>query len=108
MRRADRTGRQNHLAAATRAAQGPVLPPAHAGGAAAREFQALDQTAGFEPEVFPMQHWLEKAARGGPAPAKLLVDVEIADAFVVAGVEIVHRRNAILDRCGAEGVENFP
>ena len=34
--------------------------------------------------------------------------MEIADAFVVAGVEVLNRRDAVLVRRFAEGVENFP
>ena len=55
-----------------------------------------------------MQHRLEKSARRRPSPAALLVDVKIADALVVAGVEILDGRDAVLVRCRAERVENFP
>ena len=54
-----------------------------------------------------LQRRLEKAARRRPAPAALLVDVEIAGAFVVAGVEIVDLDAGLLGRV-AEGVEQVP
>ena len=46
--------------------------------------------------------------RRDPAPAALLVDLEIADAFVVAGVEVVDRGMPACDRGVAEGVEDVP
>ena len=47
-------------------------------GAPAVELDALDQAAGFEPQVRPAERRLEKAARRRPAPAALLVDVDRA------------------------------
>ena len=43
-----------------------------------------------------------------PAAAAALVDLEIADAFIVAAVEIVGRRNAVLGGGLAEQVEHLP
>ena len=85
-----------------------VLPPAHAGRALAVEQQAFDQAAGFQPQILPVQHRLEEAARRRPAPSALLVDVEIAGAFVVAGVEVVDRLNAVLRRRLAPDVDDVP
>ena len=42
--------------------------------------QPFDQHAGLQPQIRPVEHRLEEAARRRPAPAALLVDVEIADA----------------------------
>src|SRR6185312_9979579 len=98
MRRADGAGRQDDLAAAARRPHGAVLAPAHACDTTAGELQALDHAAGFEPKILPMQHGFEESACRRPAPAALLVDVEIADALVVAGVEVTRGRNSVLDR----------
>src|SRR6185437_7129998 len=108
MRRADRAGGENDLAAAARLSRHAVLAPAHPGGALAGELKSFRQTTGFEPEIFPMQRRFEKAARRRPAPPALLIDVEIADALVVAGIEIVYRRNAVLDRGLAKSIEDIP
>src|SRR5690606_16425594 len=43
-----------------------------------------------------------------PAPAHLLIDLEVPDAFVVALVEIVAGRNARLLRSLGKGIENIP
>src|SRR4029077_11730244 len=96
VRRADGAGREDHLAAATSTAHFAVLPPVHTGRALAIQFQSLNQTAGCELEVFTMQHRLEKSARRRPSAAPLLVDVKITDALVVAGVEILDGRDAVL------------
>src|SRR5690349_24011890 len=55
-----------------------------------------------------MQHRLEESARRRPASSAFLVDVKIADALVVAGVEVDCGRYAVLDRGVAEGIENVP
>ncbi len=68
----------------------------------------FDQAAGFQPQVLPVEHRLEKAARRRPAPAALLVDVVGAGAFVVAGVEIVDPLDAGLLGGGAERIEQVP
>src|ERR1700675_3689308 len=96
MRRAYRAGRQNHLAATTCTAQLAVLTPAYAVRALAAQFQPLHKTASFKLQVFPVQYRLEKSARRRPAAATFLVDVKIGNAFVVAGIEVLNCRNAIL------------
>src|SRR5258707_11393329 len=108
MRRPDSSGREDHLTTASRAALLAVLAPAHAGYALPVEFQRLDETPGFELKVFSVQHGLEKTARGRPAAAAFLVDVEVANPLVVAGIEILDCRDAILVRRGTERVKNFP
>ncbi len=108
LRRAERAGRHDDLAAATRGARRALLAETYAGGALALEDQALDQATGLQPQVRPLQHRLEEAARRRPAPAALLVDVEIAGAFIVAGIEIGDRLDAVLRRRLAPGVEDVP
>ena len=56
----------------------------------------------------PLQRRLQKAARRRPAPAAPLVDVEEADASVVAGVEVGRRRDAHLRRRLGDRVEHRP
>jgi hypothetical protein len=84
------------------------LAPAYAGYALPVEFQRLDEATGFELKVFPVQHRFEKTTRGRPAAAAFLVDVEVANPLVVAGIEILDRRDAILVRRGTECVKNLP
>jgi hypothetical protein len=108
LRRADRTGRHDDLTAATGRALNAILLPAHAGGALAIKQQTFDQTAGFQPQILPAQDRFKEPARRRPAPPALLVDVEIAGARVVAGVEVLHRRNAVLRRRLAPDVDDIP
>src|SRR5262249_15866894 len=93
---------------ATRAAQDAVLPPADAGCTLAGEFDAFDQTACFKPEVLPVEHRLQEAARRRPAPAAPLIDMKVADALVAAGVRIGNVRDAVLIGGVTECLEYFP
>src|SRR4029077_15102176 len=106
--RADRAGRENDLAPGARGLARAVLAPGHAGRAPAVELDALGEAAGFDPKVRPVEHRLPKSARRRPAPPAPLVDVEITGAFVVAAIEIVDRRDAVLLRRLAKRVEQFP
>src|SRR5262249_40082875 len=94
LRRSERAGGEDHFAATARAATHAVLPPAHAGRALAVEIDTFHQATGLEPQVSPLEHRLEETARSGPAPPEFLVDLEVARAFVVAGVEVVDRLDA--------------
>ena len=85
-----------------------ILPPTHAGGAAAVEHQALDEAVGLQPQIGAIEHRLEKGGRRRPAPAAFLIDVKGAAPFVVAGVEIGNGLDVGLLGCGAEGVEQVP
>ena len=108
LRRADRAGGEDDFAAAARRPRLSALGPAHAGGAPAVEHDAFDQAAGFEPQIGALERRLEEGARRRPAPAALLVDVEGADAFVVAAVEVGDGFDAGLFGGGAEGIEQVP
>ncbi|MEH2516202.1 hypothetical protein V1279_001775 [Bradyrhizobium sp. AZCC 1610] len=68
----------------------------------------VDQHMLFQPQVIAVQHRLEKAARRRPAAAALLVDVEIAHPFIVAGVEIRNAPDAHFLGGVADRVENGP
>ena len=86
----------------------PFWREAHADGAAVLDDEALDQHVGFQPQVRPVQHGLEEAARRRPAPAALLVDVEIAHALIVAGVEVGDFPDAHVLRGFADRIEDGP
>ena len=81
---------------------------ADADGAAVLDDQAVDQHVLFQPQVGAVQDRLQKAARRRPAPSALLVDVEVADAFIIAGVEIGNAADAHLFGGVADRVENIP
>src|SRR5262249_11636296 len=61
--RADRAGREDHLAAGARGSRRAVLPPAHARRARAVERDALHQAVGLKPQIGAVEHRLAKAAR---------------------------------------------
>jgi hypothetical protein len=86
---------------------GPLAPP-HRDGATALEVETGDETPSFGPQIAARNNRLEKAARRRPPPAALLVDVEIARALVVAGVEIADRLDARLGGSGAKRLEQRP
>src|SRR3974377_806853 len=91
-----------------RRAGSAALPPSPPDGPFAGKRETLNQTASFQPQIPSMQHRLEEAARRRPAAPALLVDVKVADALIVAGVEIVDCGNAVLDRSVAKRLEGFP
>ena len=100
---------QDHLAGGTRAMRrSPSCDEGDAGGAPAVEDDPLDMHAGFEPQVGAVQDRLEEAARRAPAPAALLVDLEVGGALVVAGVEVVDLRDAGRRGGLADRVEDVP
>src|SRR5262249_5574257 len=82
--------------------------PGNAGGAPAVELHALGEASRLDPQVWPVHHRLEEAARRRPAPPALLVDVEIAGALIVAAIEIVDRFDAVLLGRLAECIEQLP
>src|SRR5262245_1453158 len=108
MRRTDRAGSQHYFAAASGTAQLAVLAPAHADRTLAVQLHRFDKATGLKLKVFPLENRLQETARRRPAPAPLLVDMKIADAFVVAGIEVLNRWNAVLVCRRTKGVENFP
>ena len=108
MRRTDRAGGKYHLTATSGAPQVAVLAPAHPRRSPSIQFHRFDKTAGFEPKVRPVQDRLQEPACGRPAPAAFLVHVKIANAFIIAGIEILDRWDSVLICRGAERVENLP
>src|SRR5947208_1312134 len=83
LHRADRARGENDLAAARGFERLAVAAPAHADGAPAVEPHVVHQAIGLQPQVGPPQRALEEPARGRPAPAAPLVDVEIAATLIV-------------------------
>ena len=108
LRRADRTGRQDDLAPGPRLEEPAVLPELDADGALAVEDHLLDQHSGLQAQVGAVEHGLQEGAGRGPAHTALLVDVEIADPGIVAGVEIRRHRNAHLRRRPGDGIQDIP
>ena len=86
----------------------PPLAETHAGGAAVLDDEAIDQHVLFKAQIGAMQSGLQKTPRRRPAASALLVDVEIADAFIVAGVEIRNFPDSHLFRRVADRVQNGP
>lgn len=89
LRRSNRPGAKDYFAPLRpRFDDLAVLAEAHADRAAVLDDHLVDQHVGLQPQIWPRQCRLQKTARRGPAPAALLIDVEVSDALVVAGVEI--------------------
>ena len=108
LRRADGACRQDDLALGARLDEPAALAEPDADGAPAFDDHLLDQHAGLQAQVGPAEHGLQEGARRGPANAALLVDVEVADAGVVAGVEVGRLGDAHLDRGLGHGVQHVP
>ena len=106
--RSDRAGAQDHFAFGARLDHFAALHEAHADGAAVLDDQAVDQHVLFQPQIGAVQYRLQEAARRRPAAAALLVDVEIADALIVAGVEIGDAPDTHLFGGVADRVEDRP
>ena len=77
-------------------------------GTAVFDQHAFDEAFGHDRQIGPVEGGGEKAARRAPAAAAPLVDVEIAAAFIAAGVEIGAGGNAGAGRGFDEGIEHLP
>src|SRR5215213_7419667 len=86
--RSDRARAQDYLALRARLHRFTSLHEPHPHGASLLEHEPIDQHIFFEPQIGPLQSRLQKAARRRPAPSALLIDMEITDALIVAGVEV--------------------
>src|ERR1700754_4450341 len=106
--RSDRAGAENDLAFCIGLDDLSALNKAHAGGAAVLDDEAIDQHVLFKTQIGAAQYGFQKSARRRPASAALLVDMKIADALIIAGVEIRNFANPHFHRCVCHGVENFP
>jgi hypothetical protein len=108
LRRTDGAGAEDHLAAGGDLVRDAAAAEADAGGLEPVEQHALGQRFGLDAEVGPAEDGPEEGGGGGDADAPALVDVEIAGAFVVSGVEVGDARHAHLGRGGSDGVEDLP
>ncbi len=108
LRRADRAGAQDHLAFGAGLDDFAASGEAHAGGAAVLDDEAVDQHVLFEAQIGALQRGLQEASCRRPAASALLVNVEIADALIVAGVEIRNFPNSHLFRRVADRVKDGP
>ena len=108
LRRADGAGRQDHLARRLERAPLPVLAHDQPRHALAVEHQPLDHGVRLDRQIAPVQHGAQEALGGVPADARLLVDVEVAAALVVAAIEILDLGDAGFRRRVAEGVQDLP
>ncbi len=114
LRRIDGTRAQDHVAGGMRGDHLAAVPHLHARAAAGAVRQALQQKprglrAGPHLEIGPAVAGGPQEGLGGvPAPAVLLVDLEIAHALVGAAVEVVGGRNAGLLRGARESVQHVP
>src|SRR6266700_2053532 len=106
--RSDRTGAQDHFAFCAGLDDFAALNETHAGGAALLDDQAIDQHIFFETQIGTRQRGFQKASRRRPAASALLVDVEIADALIVAGIEIRNFPDTHFFRGIADRVQNGP
>src|ERR1039457_149711 len=88
LRRSDRAGAQDHFAFGAGLDNFAALKEAYANDTAILDDQAIDQHVLFETQIGALQRGLQETSRGRPAASALLVDVEIADALIVAGIEI--------------------
>src|SRR5690349_23179797 len=88
LHRADRAGAQDHFTFRASLDGLAVLHEAYADRTALLDEKPVDQYVGFQPQIGPREYRLQEAARRRPAPAALLVDMEIANALIVARVEV--------------------
>ena len=108
LRRVHRAGRKHHFATGRDALGLALMPDLDAGDAAPLGDEAQRLRAGPQGQVGTPQGRLQEGRGRGPAQALLLVDLEIADTFVIAAVEIGAGGDALLDRRGTEQVEHLP
>ena len=123
MRRADRTGAQDHLPTGLYVDDVAVLEQADPGGAVGsggpgtvalivanvigqQQLQGLG--VGVNGQVGPVGDGVQERVGHRPAPAATLVDMEVRTARVVSAVELVDRGDADLGGSGLPGVEDLP
>src|SRR5450631_3389561 len=85
-----------------------MLPISDARGTLPVEQHPLDQNPCFKTQVGAMQHWLQEATRCRPAEATLLIDVEVANAGVVPGIEVRRHWDTHFDGSLRHAVEDIP
>src|SRR5690606_37066283 len=105
LRRVDRPGAQRDFAPGTHFA---AIAQPHPDATRPVEQQALDVRTRGHAQVGPLAHRAQEGARSVPAPARLLVDFEVADAEVIAPVEVLHTRDAGFGCRLREGLQDVP
>ncbi|MGF6296459.1 hypothetical protein QFZ98_008320 [Paraburkholderia youngii] len=108
LRRVDRAGGKDHFTTRFGDIVDTGATIFDSGAAAAVEHDTLRVGTSNNCEVLPLQRGPQKRLRRIPANAALLVDVEVADAGVVAAIEIVGGGNAGLLRGLCELFQNLP
>ena len=108
MRRVHRPGGQDHLPSGRDAPHDAFVLDLDAGDAPAIDEETAHMRLRPQRQVRSRQGGLQEGARRRPAPPAMLVDLEIAAAFIVAAVEIVGGRDALLGRGAAEDLEHLP
>src|SRR6476661_10627840 len=106
--RSDRAGTQDHFTAGAGLDDFACPNEAHADGASVLEDQAIHQYVFFEVKIVAPQRGFQKTSRRRPAASTLLVDVEIADPFIVAGIEVRNLSDPHLFGRIGDRVQNFP
>src|SRR5271156_652882 len=108
LRRPDRAGAQDYFAFGAGLEDLAIPGEQNACGAAILDDETIDQDVLLKAQIGAAQCGLEETARRRPAAPASLGDVEIADAFVVGGVEGRSFANSHLLGRFADGVENGP
>src|SRR3954454_5129837 len=96
VRRVDGAARQDHLADSRHAAILAVLLERDADAAPAVKQQSGGKRPGLDPQILPALRLRQEGARGRAAQAAVARHLTIADAFMLAAVEIPGQRNADL------------
>src|SRR6266404_1529074 len=85
-----------------------MLPKSDTHRTFAVEQHLLDQNLRFKTQVDAMQHRLQEATRRRPAEATLLIDVKVANAGIVPGIEVRRHRDTHFDGGARHAVEDIP
>ena len=108
LHRPDRAGSEQQFAPGVGPKVAIAQPVAQAAHALAFELEPVDGRFRDHAQVPPRQDRLEITSCGRPPETPFLVDVEVAHAFVVSGVEVVGPRYAHLRGRFADEVEDLP
>ncbi len=108
LNRSDRASAQDHFAAGASLDNLATLAEAHPDGAPLLDNQAIGQHVRLKTQIGTVQGGLQETPCRRPAASALLVDVEIADAFIVAGIEIRNFPDSHFFRRFADRVEHCP
>ena len=104
----DRAGRQHDLAFHLRPDEPPVLAVEDRDRPSVLHIDAFDERCGLHLQVRSLQRRPQEPSRRAPAPAALLVHLEIGRAGIVAGVEVVDLGDTSLFRRVAHSVQEVP